>query len=44
MRHIKTDYQKSGWPLWTVPELLFEEKQFIPTLQELLVSYPNPAA
>ncbi len=28
----------NGWPLWTVPELSFEKKQFIPMLQELLVS------
>ena len=31
-------------PWATVPELLFEKKQLIPALQELLVSYPEPAA
>jgi hypothetical protein len=29
--------------LWgTVPELLFEKKELIPALQQLLTSYPNP--
>ena len=34
---------QTGWPLWTVPELSFEKNQLIPALQELLVSYPQPA-
>jgi len=32
-----------GGPWLTVPELLFEKKELIPILQELLVSYPRPA-
>ena len=28
-----------GEPLGTVPELLFEKKQLIPPLQQLLISY-----
>jgi len=27
----------NGGPLWTVPELVFEKKQLIPALQQLLV-------
>jgi hypothetical protein len=30
-----------GGPCGTVPELLFEKKQFIPALQQLLVCYPG---
>jgi len=33
-----------GGPWATVPELFFEKKELIPVLQELLVSYPSPAA
>ena len=35
---------KYGSPGGTAPELLFEKKQLIPALQQLLVSYPRPAA
>ncbi|MFQ6122810.1 MAG: hypothetical protein ACE5LA_07135 [Dehalococcoidales bacterium] len=28
-----------GGPFWTVPELLFEKKQLIPALRELLTAY-----
>jgi len=28
-----------GGPFWTVPELLFEKKELVPALQELLISY-----
>ncbi|MFH0913814.1 MAG: hypothetical protein V1849_00810, partial [Chloroflexota bacterium] len=28
-------------PRWTVPELLFEKKQLIPAIQQLLVSCKN---
>lgn len=31
-----------GGPWGTVPELLFEKKQLIPALQQLLVSYRKP--
>jgi hypothetical protein len=31
-----------GWELRTVPELSFEKKQFVPALQELLVSSTRP--
>jgi hypothetical protein len=31
-----------GGPWLTVPELFFEKKQLIPTLQQLLVSYQRP--
>jgi hypothetical protein len=31
-----------GGPWLTVPELLFEKKQLIPALQQLLVSYLRP--
>jgi len=27
---------QSGGPVWTVPELLFEKKQLVPALQQLL--------
>ncbi len=30
-----------GW-YWTVPELFFERKEFIPALQQLLLSYLKP--
>jgi len=33
-----------GGPWLTVPELLFEKKQLIPTLQQLLISYLKPIA
>ena len=26
---------------WTVPELVFEKKQLIPALQQLLIAYPG---
>jgi len=32
----------SGGPWLTVPELFFEKKQLIPTLQQLLISYQRP--
>ncbi|MDD5094789.1 MAG: hypothetical protein PHV74_10490 [Dehalococcoidia bacterium] len=31
-----------GGPLWTDSELLFERKQFIPALQQLLVTHSRP--
>jgi len=31
-----------GGPLETVPELLFEKKELIPAIQQLLVSYLKP--
>jgi hypothetical protein len=34
----------SGEPWGTVPELLFEKKQLMPALQELLVSYSRPVS
>jgi hypothetical protein len=33
----------TAWALGTDPELSFEKKKHIPALQELLVSYPEPA-
>jgi DNA invertase Pin-like site-specific DNA recombinase len=33
-----------GGPFGTVPELLFEKKQLIPPVQQLLAAGPNPAA
>jgi hypothetical protein len=32
----------TGGPWGTVPELLFEKKQLIPALQEMLVQADNP--
>ena len=32
-----------GGPLWTIPELFFEKKHFIPALQHLLLSFSRPA-
>lgn len=32
-------YCLSGGPVWTVPELVFEKKQLIPALQQLVLSY-----
>jgi hypothetical protein len=34
---------QNGGPSWTVPELLFEKKQLIPALQQLLPSSPRAA-
>jgi len=31
-----------GGPFWTVPELLFEKKELIPALQQLLVLHIRP--
>jgi hypothetical protein len=32
-----------GGPWWTVPELLFEKKQLIPAIQQLLVIFLQQA-
>ena len=29
-------------PVATVPELFFDKKQLIPTLQQILISHPKP--
>jgi len=45
MGKIFLDYQLEGniitygGPWWTVPELMFEKKQLIPSIQQLLVCH-----
>jgi len=40
MNRGKAEVQiRHGKPNWTVPELLFDKEQFIPALQQLLISY-----
>jgi len=37
--------QAVGGPVWTVPELVFEKKQLIPALQQMLLTHdPQPVS
>ena len=36
---IEASLRISGGPFWAVPELLFESKNLIPALQQLLIAH-----